>query len=763
MRHPEWIELCEVSQSIFEIQSNHQDHALHLLLEDNPFGSLVVQAIEDDSIDHNDPTILIHPVMFDFLSQSIEVLGHSEQREPIRDSNDGKHKIYVKLGPLPIEPTSAEVTTENDVSSSWRISPIKIVEIQGQCQIHLSCIFMHPDIVDRINEGAIDCERLFMLSLQGRLLKEDAVILVWTCYGFAIFQVCSVNVLGALEGPRTNVAYRINNSFDKMTLGIDLPISSISKPVRTTTSVASFRRIPGYEEQLEEILATLRIQNAAAAPSGILLTGPTGVGKSRMAGCIAFHYEQGGNTVCFLSVQELIFRALTETDLLADYVAPLLEGCTLCILDDLHLLEVGDSDELQRDIEYTIVQNTIIHLIDQHKDGFRIVGISQAQSRLPLEFTKIGRLEKTFNMVAPTQLQRESIWESFLTSDAIESEIRIWANALASATAGCVAEDLVGVYQDARTRAVKISQSDGPNGISWGSLREAAYACIPSQLADLDVVKPRVQIGDNCWNDFAGYNAVKKSLFRNVITPWRRFLRNMDQPHTSHWSWLQPPSGVLFHGPSGCGKTRIAVCLACSLGLPMIRVRASDVLDKWLGGSEALLRSLFARARAASPCILFLDEIDSIASNREEDDVDDLSSRILSTLLNEMDGVSNSVESSRVLVIACTNRFKSLDSALLRPGRLQEHFFLGMPTFDDLCEILQLRMKNIPQADSVALVDIAGDLLARNATGADVEGFCREVCFMASRRCENPDEVVVTRAEIDCAIKDVSKSQGFKE
>jgi SpoVK/Ycf46/Vps4 family AAA+-type ATPase len=116
--------------------------------------------------------------------------------------------------------------------------------------------------------------------------------------------------------------------------------------------------------------------------------------------------------------------------------------------------------------------------------------------------------------------------------------------------------------------------------------------------------------------------------------------------------------------------------MADSLQLPMIQVRAADILDKWLGGSEALLRSLFSRARAASPCILFLDEIDAIANNREEDDTNDFTSRILSTLLNEMDGVSSAIQKSRVLVVACTNRLGSLDSALLRPGRLQEHFYL---------------------------------------------------------------------------------------
>jgi len=304
--------------------------------------------------------------------------------------------------------------------------------------------------------------------------------------------------------------------------------------------------------------------------------------------------------------------------------------------------------------------------------------------------------------------------------------------------------------------------------LEWEDLREAIKSTIPSQLSEFDVIKPEIFHQGLSWKEMyhiscqelGGYSLVKKHVFRQVVAPWRRFLQNLDKSLTGkvdkiEKKWLVPPPGVLFHGPSGNGKTVVARCLASSLELPIIQVRATDLLDKWLGGSESLLRSLFARARAASPCILFLDEIDSIACNRGEGDNNDISSRILSTLLNEMDGVSSAIQNSRNLVIACTNRIRSIDSALLRPGRLQEHFHMDNPDINDLEEIIRLRLIKIPMDRNISLENIASALFENRATGADVEGVCREAVFIAMRRddlCD--DDVSISREDFDCAIRE---------
>ena len=283
---------------------------------------------------------------------------------------------------------------------------------------------------------------------------------------------------------------------------------------------------------------------------------------------------------------------------------------------------------------------------------------------------------------------------------------------------------------------------------------------VPSQLALLDVVKPTLSIDTTdwqaihaeSWRGFCGYAGVKKRVYRTVVLPWRRVHLSTTPADTALTGAIIPPSGVLFHGPSGCGKTVAAECLASSLGLPMIRVRAANVLDKWLGGSEATIRSLFARARSAAPCVLFFDEIDAIATNRSTDtDTVDVMSRVLSTLLNEMDGVSTDKTAPKVLVVACTNRLEALDAALLRPGRLDEHVGLyKLENVDDVEAVLRHYLARAPLDAALDLRHVAVGLVQSKAlSGAEIEGLCRAAVLKAIRRATLNDSLNITSSDFN--------------
>jgi SpoVK/Ycf46/Vps4 family AAA+-type ATPase len=551
--------------------------------------------------------------------------------------------------------------------------------------------------------------------------------------------------------------------------------------------------------------------DTTAAASGILLMGCAGVGKTRLASCFVHRLRHGvavgqnrnvsvAIKVHWVSVHDLLLRASHETNLIHHLLPPAAASATsgsswVIIIDDLHVLErsTDSDDDAVMDMELLLVRNAILQAMDQKPRHCLFLALCQSAKLLPQGLLRIGRLEQQLVMQPPTQSQRKAILEKLLstaseintTSTPQQVRLKRWVEILAgSPTAGCVAADLRRLCTDALTRALarQTKQTTGIEKVldsppvlsvpfAWEDLREAARVCIPSQLAQLDVTKPTSWLTENeaghaaandaahvarrrheeSWRRFGGYPDVKKRVYRTVVAPWVRHLDETD-PVDAGSMTIQPPKGVLFHGPSGCGKTLAANCLASSLGLAVVKVRSSDVLDRWLGGSEAILRSLFERARSAAPCILFFDELDAIASSRAvSDQAADVSSRVLSTFLNEMDGISSSTNTN-VLVVACSNLLEALDAALLRPGRLEEHVLLAPPSHSDVQAILKLCTGRMPVNNDVHLDEIA-DMLA-NATGADVEGVCREACYVALRRSEESDHVEIRKGDFHEAISD---------
>jgi len=469
----------------------------------------------------------------------------------------------------------------------------------------------------------------------------------------------------------------------------------------------------------------------------------------------------------------------------------------------------------------------------QHNYLPLILGICCTEpSQIPSNIVRVGRFEKVVSMLPPSDLQRRAILIHLLTSfplSAIGEEeggssgekrhhrggtdiVESWADVLAPRTAGCVAADLKRMCIDAFTRAMShhrpsIPQSNtqyrggGSGGggqtiadmissiqistrgydrddnsgdgvvVSWSDMKDAARSCIPSQLAQLDVMVSRpITFADDAvgpssslslvekerwiyhqsWIKFGGYGDMKANVYRKVVRPWKRHFTSLGDSGGSNdknvCSLLEkqvlPPSGVLFHGPPGTGKSSASECLASALCMNVVKVRVSDILDRWLGGSEAAMRSLFTRARAAAPCILFFDEIDALATNRSNEDgggSTDVHSRLLSTMLNEMDGISSG--NKTILVVATTNRIHAIDAALLRPGRLEEHVLLDRPTVDDIREMLDMHLASTPLDDGVRSSDIAELLRELGASGADIKGICTDACMRCIGRADVDSDV----------------------
>lgn len=751
--------------------------------------------------------------------------GNSAPIDPTVDGSNTKRSWFpVSLVPLPLGDFDVAAVHNPTTTTSWYAQQAAEEHIQElptdwNRSITLQILYEYDHNVDdstfgnssSINdENDDDTKRRLAFALQGRLILEGPTIHLLTSaspkisgirYTVALVTnvAASVDDSGTINGvlmlpspqPLPKV-YRVGNPGTYSLEILSTKQSASDDLVHALTDDDDDEMwhrqspppepdvknsCPGYETLLEDLVRLLKLthldETAAAAPTGILLTGCHGVGKTRLVTAAVSRLQQC--RIHRVSVHDLILQAAwAAEDHLMEALRPppsLGNRPSVLVLDDLDAAGIDDelSSSTSNDQERRLVRNSITQIIDEMVgQRVAILGIGWESSQLPTELVRVGRLEKEISMLPPSQSQREQILSSMLIDifkDSMEDEnacIRCteWAELLASMTAGCVAADLRHLCADAWNRCrARDAANDFDNLnlvdsavdscrhvslITWNDLSEAARNCVPSQLAALDVTKftflldscsvgDWLRIHELSWKGFAGYANTKKRIYRTVVVPWRR-LRSRDSSLSTLES-ITPPSGVLFHGPSGCGKTFAASCLGSSLGLPMIKIRAADVLDKWLGGSEAAIRDLFTRARAAAPSILFFDEIDAVASNRANADdgaTADVMSRLLSTLLNEMDGVSRGQQT--VFVIACTNRLESLDAALLRPGRLEEHILLPKPSVQDTKDILKHYLALAPLQESVDLDNVAQDLFKRSASGADINGTCREAVFRALRR-----------------------------
>jgi transitional endoplasmic reticulum ATPase len=219
-----------------------------------------------------------------------------------------------------------------------------------------------------------------------------------------------------------------------------------------------------------------------------------------------------------------------------------------------------------------------------------------------------------------------------------------------------------------------------------------------------------------------GLHDVKADIKESMIIPLMR------KDVTTRFK-LDPPKGILLFGPPGCGKTMLMKALASELGVEMISAKCSDLMSKWYGESENRVAELLRTARERAPTILFLDEIDSIAKRRDMYTADDVTPRLLSILLSEMDGLD---KSSGVIVVGSTNKPDLIDPALMRPGRLDKIIYVPPPDYEERIEIVQVHLNGRPYSKDIDLKEVAKK--TERYSGADLANLVREAATRAVKR-----------------------------
>lgn len=268
-------------------------------------------------------------------------------------------------------------------------------------------------------------------------------------------------------------------------------------------------------------------------------------------------------------------------------------------------------------------------------------------------------------------------------------------------------------------RLVKLASADGP--VTYQALLEHHSRVEPSLMHDHRVP---VQIGIT-WSDIAGIDGVRDKIRKLVENP-------LKDAEAYKALGLKPPKGILLHGPPGCSKTTIAKAIANAGNYAFYSISGASVYSAYVGESERIVRETFASARTTSPSVIFVDEVDTIVGKRSMAGgagTDIVQERILSTFLNEMDGIEELP--GNVIVLAATNRLWAIDDAILRAGRFDYIIEIPLPDAKGRLDILALKTRRVPLAHHTSLQQVAD--LTEGYSGADLESLVQEASMTAIR------------------------------
>ncbi|CAE7215556.1 unnamed protein product [Rhizoctonia solani] len=449
-------------------------------------------------------------------------------------------------------------------------------------------------------------------------------------------------------------------------------------------------------------------------PKGILLYGPPGTGKTHLARAIA---RSTNASLLAISGAELAsaFHGETESRLRAVFAEARKQSPCIIVLDEVDAM--CPKREEGGGVEARVVATLLTELdgIETSREQPRIVVVATTNRPNAIDpaLRRPGRFEREIEIGIPDASARLQILSVLLQGtphELTDTELE----SLAARTHGYVGADLAAVVREAGTRAIKRSFTS-VSPVNGTDISHALLAVRPSGLRSVAVETPTTR-----WTDVGGQSLVQASLRESVEWPLRH-------PEAFKRLGVRPPAGVLMYGPPGCSKTLIARALATESGVNFLSVKGPELLNKYVGESERAVREIFTKARGAAPSIIFFDEIDALATARDTD-TGRAHEGVLTSLLTEMDGIQELVG---VTVVAATNRPDVLDSALMRPGRLDKLLYVGPPDSAGRKEILEIRTRKM-SVDPELDLDVLAEL-TEGCSGAEIAALCQNAALGTMR------------------------------
>ena len=461
-------------------------------------------------------------------------------------------------------------------------------------------------------------------------------------------------------------------------------------------------------------------------PRGILLYGPAGTGKSHLASALGceLHRASGGLvTVLKVTAPELVAGVSGDSE---QRIRNLFnEACanapSIIIVDEIDVITPRRSSagkEMERRIVAQLVSclDSISPETCRDRQNVLVLGTTNRASAIDSSVRRAGRIDREIAIGVPDYQARIEILDLKLKN---LKTVNLDVKELSRITPGYVGADITALLNEAAANVVRrtLSNEHAELVITMEDFYEAVKRIQPSAKREGFATVP-----DTTWDDIGALWDVRDELEKAILQP-------IKYPEVFKRMKLATQCGVMLFGPPGNGKTLIAKAVANSSGCNFISVKGPELLNKYVGESERAVRSVFERARASSPCVVFFDELDSLAPKRSGGE-NQSSERLVNQLLTEMDGLE---ARGQVFMIGATNRPDIIDPALLRPGRFDKMCYVPLPSPEARADIVNTILKKLPvvQGDMERILSCAKSRQLDRYSGADLAHVCREASMIS--------------------------------